>query len=329
MPTVERRADDLSDEAAATLTSLEKVDDYPLYTMRYAGAYNPKVSSGVRADLTGLRGKPVRSQTPLPPAWGCSLFTAPGKADNGLYGRNFDWEFSPAVLLFTAPPDGYASVSMVDIAYLGLGMSAVGRLTDLPLEERQALLSAPFLPFDGMNEYGLTVGMAAVPGGKMPHDPDKETISSLTAIREMLDHARNVDEAVARLQSYNIDMTGGPPIHYLIADAAGRSALVEFDAGEMAIIPNEAAWHLATNHLHTAGDETGHSGCWRYDKMYRRLAETGGQLATPDALDLLAGVSQESTQWSVVYGMRTGDVNVAMGRRYTAVHTFHLGLVGR
>jgi hypothetical protein len=63
--------------------------------------------------------------------------------------------------------------------------------------------------------------------------------------------------------------------------------------------------------------------------MYRRLAETGGQLATPDALDLLAGVSQESTQWSVVYGMRTGDVNVAMGRRYTAVHTFHLGLVGR
>jgi predicted negative regulator of RcsB-dependent stress response len=97
----------------------------------------------------------------------------------------------------------------------------------------------------------------------------------------------------------------------------------------MVITANENAWHLATNHLHTAADETGHSGCWRYDKMYQRLAETGGQLATQDALDLLAGVSQEGTQWSVVYGMRTGDVNVAMGRKYTAVHTFHLRLVDR
>ena len=97
----------------------------------------------------------------------------------------------------------------------------------------------------------------------------------------------------------------------------------------MVIIANANAWHLATNHFHAAADETGHSECWRYNKMYQRLTETGGQLATQDALDLLAGVSQETTQWSVVYGMRTGDVNVAMGRKYTAVHTFHLRLVGR
>jgi hypothetical protein len=331
-PTVERRAGDLSDEAAATLNSLEKADDYPLYVMHYYGAYNPQARRVAPQNIVPLA-SPLLSLTPLPPAWACSLFAAPGKADNGLYGRNFDWEYSPAVLLFTAPPDAsqdaYASVSMVDIAYLGFGGSKAGGLTDLPLEERRALLYAPFLPFDGMNEYGLTVGMAAVPGSEMPHDPNKEAISSLGIIREMLDHARDVGEAVALMQSYNISMEGGPPIHYLIADSAGRSALVEFDAGEMVIIANENAWHLATNHLRTAGDETGHSGCWRYDKMYQRLAETGGQLATQDALDLLAGVSQESTQWSVVYGMRTGDVNVAMGREYTAAHTFHLGLVGR
>jgi hypothetical protein len=327
MPTVERRAGDLSDEAAATLNSLEKVDDHPLYTMHYYGAYNPEARRAAPQNIVPLA-SPLLSLTPLTPAWACSLFMAPGKADNGLYGRNFDWVYSPAVLLFTAPPDGYASVSMVDIAYLGFEGSEAGRLADLPLEERQALLGAPFLPFDGMNEYGLTVGMAAVPGSTMPYDPDKETIGSLRAIREILDHARNVDEAVALLQSYNIDMRGGPPIHYLIADSARRPALIEFNAGEMVIIANENAWHLATNHLRTAGDETGHSGCWRYDKMYQRLAETGGQLATQDALDLLAGVSQENTQWSVVYGMRTGDVNVAMGRKYTAVHTFHLDFKG-
>ncbi len=323
----------LSDEAAATLNSLEKVDDYPLYTMRYTGAYSRggEASGEEHAFFQTQNIAPLATPLPaLPPAWGCSLFAVPGQADNGLYGRNFDWLYSPAVLLFTAPPDGYASVSMVAIAYTGLEQSKAGSLADLPLQERQALLRAPLVPFDGMNEYGLAVGLAAVPLGKTPpQDPNKETINSLRAIREVLDHTRTADEAVALLQSYNIDMMGGPPVHYLIADAAGRSALVEFDAGKMVIIANKNAWHLATNHLYAAGDETGHSGCWRYDKMYGRLAETGGQLATQDALDLLAGVSLEDTQWSAVYGMKTGDVNVAMGRKYTAVHTFHLPLAGR
>ena len=40
------------------------------------------------------------------------------------YGRNFDWEFSPALLLFTDPPDGYASVSMVDLTFLGISPAA-------------------------------------------------------------------------------------------------------------------------------------------------------------------------------------------------------------
>ena len=41
--------------------------------------------------------------------------------DDRLFGRNFDWRYSPALLLFTDRPaaGGYASVSMVDIAYLG------------------------------------------------------------------------------------------------------------------------------------------------------------------------------------------------------------------
>ena len=67
---------------------------------------------------------------------------------------------------------------------------------DLPIEEQTGLLDAPYLPFDGMNEYGLAIGMAAVPPGNMRPDADKETIGSLGIIRQMLDHARTVDEAV-------------------------------------------------------------------------------------------------------------------------------------
>jgi hypothetical protein len=39
---------------------------------------------------------------------------------------------------------------------------------------------------------------------------------------------------------------------------------------------------------------------------------------------LLGEVSQESTQWSVVYDFATGDIHVAMGRDYEHVHVFNL-----
>ena len=323
-PTEKNRVDGLSDEEVATLSSLEQMDDYPLYTMHYYGAYNQRAFSAEGVQWLVSVNPPNPNLMVLLSAWACSLFAALGDASNMFYGRNFDWEYSPAVLLFTDPPVGYASVSMVDIAYLGFGETRVGTLTDLPLIERRALLDTPFMPFDGMNEHGLVVGMAAVAGSEMPYDGDKETIDSLMVIRKMLDLAHDVDEALAILQSYNIRWGGGPPLHYLIADPSGRSVLVEFYEGEIVMIPNETSWHLATNHLRATADEAGYSGCWRYDKIHQRLTETEGWLTTQGAIDLLAEVSQEGTQWSIVYGMSTGDVNVTMGRQYDNLHTFHL-----
>jgi len=32
------------------------------------------------------------------------------------------------------------------------------------------------------------------------------------------------------------------------------------------------------------------------------------------------------TQWSVVYNMSQGQIDVVMGRRFDRAHTFHLGL---
>jgi len=159
----------------------------------------------------------------------------------------------------------------------------------------------------------------------MRPDPNKETVGSLRVIREMLDHASNVDEAVAIMQSYNVDMEGGTPIHYLMADSSGRSVLVEFYQGEMTVIPNETPWHQATNFLRASAGESAEGQCWRYDRISQRLTEAEGQLTVQGAMDLLAAVAQEGTQWSVVYGMSTGDVKVTMGQKYDNVHTFHMG----
>jgi hypothetical protein len=306
----------LSEQEVATLSSLEKVDDFPLYTMHYYGSSE--------SGLLDWAGPQESANAPLPSTWACSLFAALGGADK-LYGRNFDWVDSPALLLFIHPTNGYASVSMVDLAYLGFG-DKVNQLTELPLDQRQALLNAPALPFDGMNERGLVVGMAAVPDGNMPPDPGKETIDSLQVIRKMLNQASTVAEAVAVLQQYNIEWGSGPALHYLIADRSGQSALVEFYQGKIHIIPNDKPWHLATNFLVSSVSESVTGQCPRYDKIDQRLLTAAGRLDATEALRLLRDVSQANTQWSIVYGLSTGEVTVIMGREYSRTHTFHLDL---
>lgn len=307
--------DGLSAEEAATLGSLERVDAYPLYTMHYYGSYESP-EAFLRPSLGVAQTESL--------AWACSLFAALGDAESLNYGRNFDWEFSPALLLFTNPPDGYASVSMVNTGFFGLRPDEAEALLDMPLSERRVLLHAPLLPIDGMNEHGLAIGMAAVGPGNMQHDPSKETIGSLGIIRQMLDHARDVDEAVAILGRYNIDFSGGPPIHYLLADRRGRSVLVEFYQGEMVIFPNEAPWHLATNFLLASVGAATRERCWRYDRLNERLIETVGQLGVDESMELLAQVAQPATQWSIVYEMSSGDILVVMDRKYDRSHLFHL-----
>jgi hypothetical protein len=311
-------------QPVATLNSLEQVDDYPLYTMHYYGGYQRAMSTARFLESLLWAGRASPELAPRQPAWACSLFAALGDADNEIYGRNFDWHYSPALVLFSDPPDGFASVSIVDIAYLGYAGNPVKALAKRPLIERSALLLAPLLPFDGMNEHGLAIGMAAVPPGGMRPDPNKETVDSLMVMREILDHARDVDEAVAILGGYNVDMGGGPPIHYLVADASGRAALVEFYRGQMHVFSNQAAWHLATNFLRAAGGNSPEGHCWRYDRINERLRQTEGRMTSQEAMNLLADVSQGGTQWTVVYEMGEGEVNVVMGRAYEQVHAFSL-----
>jgi hypothetical protein len=198
---------------------------------------------------------------------------------------------------------------------------------ELPLEERAGLLGTPQIPFDGMNAHGLAISMAIVPqGGDIQADPSKERITSLGIIREVLDHARDVDEAVDIIRDYNI-IESGQPLHYLIADARGKAVLVEFYQGEMHVIENERPWHSATNFLRTSvGDPKGN--CWRYDTINARFSEKQGMLDASSAMELLSDVAQDGTQyptqWSVVYQMARGEVNVVMGRDYADVHTFRI-----
>ncbi len=279
---------------ADSLATLRTVDDHPLWTMRYAGGYDR-----MKGVTTPPRATP----------FGCSLF-ATNDAANPLFARNFDWDHNPAMLLFTEPPDGYASVSMVDLSYLGVtGLSGDA--------DRSRLADAPLLPFDGMNAKGLAIGLASVPDARAAEVPGRPTVGSVRIIRLVLDQAATVDEAVAIFKRNNIDFSGGPPLHYLVADATGRSVVIEFVDGEVSAQPARTA----VNFTMAGTDEATRQA----DDRYRTAS--GGLSRVTDwhgAMDLLGRVVQGNTQWSVVYGLRTGEVHLATDKDFARVHTYRL-----
>ncbi|MBN1137720.1 MAG: linear amide C-N hydrolase [Anaerolineae bacterium] len=302
-----------------SLLTFRQVDDHPLYVMHLYGDYHfdDLLKTGTHPDAALPLGP-----LPIARSWACTCFSAFGQPGQAILGRNFDWYNHPALLLFTHPSHGYDSVSMVDISYL------VGLDSDEPSwSDRLSLLDAPYLPFDGMNERGLAVGMMAVPDAQVTTDRSKVTIDSLAAIRLLLDKAQSVDEALPLLGAYNIDWGSGPPLHYLIADSRGNSAVVEFVDGEMKVLRNERPWQAATNFVLSGhSPESAMLQCNRYATAYRTLEQAQGQASHEGAMALLEDVSQPSTIWSVVYDMQSGQIAVAMGRDYGQAHHFKLSM---
>ena len=285
------------------VTGFREVNSYPLYVATYVADYrlDEYLRTG-RYSASMIRGSP-----------GCTCFYASGSK---LYGRNFDFPANPALLLFTHPSDGYASVSMVDLGYFGYSLGNLPGGGSL-----ENLATAPYMPFDGMNEAGLVVGMAAIPHAESPNDPGKVMLDEIGVIRLLLDRAATVEEALGLLGEFNVEMLD-PPIHYLVADKTEESALIEFLGGEMRVI-RKTEFHVMTNFLITENN-LGYAPCHRYRLVHQGLSEAQGAVTLEEAMDLLQSASQDSTIWSAVYDPVKLEVHVAMGRGYGSVHTFRL-----
>lgn len=288
-------------EAERTLASLRRVDDLPLYEMTYSGDYEPTV---------GLDPAPTASP------FGCSLFVAAGDPDRPVFARNFDWDPHPGMLLHTDPPDGYASISVVDLHYLGIDGA--------PQPGDRRLLDAPLLPFDGMNERGLAVGLAADDAATARPEPGRPKVGSVRILRLVLDQAATVDEAVAIFGRYNLDFDGGPPLHYLIGDATGASVVIEWVDGQMRVQRGQGPWQALTNVPVVGVPPEKVREDHRYATIASALTRSGGRADPTAALDLLESVAQPHTRWSVTYDLRTGAVRLVAGQRWARTYQFQL-----
>jgi hypothetical protein len=93
----------------------------------------------------------------------------------------------------------------------------------------------------------------------------------------------------------------------------------------MVVTKNEKPWNHATNFIRAASPDSSEGLCWRYDRISRQLKAREGRFDADAAIELLKEVAQEGTQWSIVYGIGSGEIHVVMGRRYETIHSFTLG----
>jgi hypothetical protein len=326
-------------ERRASIASLQRVNDYPFYTMTFYG--NDGLEEYLKTGSAPVRWTSIATSD----GFSCTSLAVRGSDSRELFGRNFDWAAHIALLIFVHPRVGYSSVAMCNVG-AGLGYETDRALGDPRNED--ALLRSQLFPFDGMNERGVAMSLMAVASSSPPSDPRKQTVSNFVLIRLVLDRARNVDEATRLIRGYNWDFSD-MSVHYLIADAAGDSAVVEFVDRDVKVIRGErnVGFQVCTNNnlsdMEKAGlhmphvanfpfDGTLGATVWRYAKVYESLNGKAGKITMADAMSILEQVTTAhvpssllgNTMWSAVYDLTSLRMDVAIDSDFSQVYHYAL-----
>ena len=310
--------------------SIEKIED-GLYVMEYRGDYgfDAFLARGGAADdsavadyLIGFlsRGHCKKADNEIKPGdYGCSTVCVKDERGAVYSGRNFDWEKGRAMIVHTMPEDGYESLSTCNLDFLGFGDDYT---PDGSMQERIQTLAAIYVPLDGMNEKGLVIADLMAGDNEETHQKtDKPDLTTTTAIRLLLDRAANVDEAIELLKQYDMNSSIGAAHHFSIADASGKSAVVEYVNGEMLVTETD----VVTNHYLAdcpkkgVGSEQSHQ---RFDALSSHIASAG----VPQVFGMLKSVAQsnypladgsyETTLWSIVYDQEKLSADFYFSEKY-------------
>ena len=334
--------------AIQSLATLKQIDDYGMFQMTYVGDYSFEefLKVGITDDqeefafmmnhlLKDIPYNPSKSMTKAL-GGGCTTFTARNEKGEFLLCRNYDFGPIPSLQLFTKPDKGYAAVSTVNLLYNGYSIipnPATGT-PHLPSGlnlESFATLYSPYMPMDGMNEKGVAIAAVSVPQAKAPHDPSKIKINQLIAMRLVLDKAASVDEAIELLGQYNIFFEINAFVQYHIADASGRSVIVNFTDGKIVATEVAEPYQVCANFVaHNPEIRAGVCEFERHDKAKAKLEANKGILTDSQAIDLMAEIGafnegQFDLQWSVMYNLTALEGVIFANRKKENLNHFKLG----
>lgn len=313
-----------------TLATLQNIDEGRLYVMDYTadykldealacGAYTPETLFAFAQGML-LSGDAAAARVN---GYGCSSFAAHTADGVRMVGRNYDYRMdTTALLVRLAPKDGYRSLNMTSVGWIGYGIGMLddGR-TDL-----SALMLAPYLTMDGVNEKGLSVSTLAVGSKPTRQDTGKPKVSTTVVTRLLLDRAADVNEALALLRQIDYQsIVATNDDHFFLADAVGRAVVVEYCDNQMEVLGKN---HVTNHYLSPKVKDSPRSGDDRYDILNTVLGYQRNRLSREQTMSLLSFVSQDpeigrgETQWSVVYNLTRPGITVAIRRNYGALFTF-------
>lgn len=257
--------------------------------------------------------------------FGCSTVQTVNDKQEVLFGRNFDWENSNALILESHPNDAYASISTVNLNFIQAGASfSLKQLPDDVLA-RVAL----YAPLDGMNEKGLAVSVNMIQDSDGIEQKGKQqNLTTTTAIRLLLNKAATVEDAVALLKQYNLHASMNRMIHFAIADAQGSHVAVEYVNNEMKVIntPVVTNFYLSDGEKQGIGTPQSHE---RYDILLE-LLKNNAVMDMEQVRDALDRVSKdnfnefESTEWSIVYNLNQQEIWYYHRENYEHYYVFHI-----
>lgn len=325
--------------------------DGAVYTMQVSGGFyldDFVAQGGVSNDgqlidfITGRLTKGLVDLSIESPEIGCSSFTARGSEGDMLFGRNYDFSKTNTMVVFTeGGADRHATISSVDLQFLGID-------TEKNVEgfmDKVILLAAPYAPLDGINDAGVSCGIyMTYQGGEYTvatdQNTDKPDFTSTTLLRLILDYADNVEEAVEIASAFDLHDSAMTSYHYMVADASGRSAILEWvgqtdatdndgSARELVVTYNDRDEHIGENEA--ASDfqvitnfvlQPGYyrdspleekKGADRYEQLWADLNASEGSFADEEAaMKLLQTVGRRSwknddqngcTVHSVIYNL--------------------------
>ncbi len=135
-----------------------------MYTMTYYGDYgfDDFLEQGAASDkdieefVTKrlLKGIPIKFHVTDS---GCTAFVTKNENGDIIFARNFDFTYAPSMQLYTNSPDGYASVSTVNLSFAGYSED------NLPTKgvsfNNFLTLAAPYLPLDKASNVDEAVAL--------------------------------------------------------------------------------------------------------------------------------------------------------------------------
>ncbi len=312
-----------------TLWSLRRIEGTNAYVMDYYGDYHLDVIRAEGIDVNDVEGSFIQAFFPtpiafviqsvqswylpdkveLPPvaAHHCSTVVYQNADGETFFGRNFDW-YHNATLVLRIHRDGkIASTAVLDLAYLNMDRTD---LDETSLLARVPLLLAPYYLMDGANEAGVAVSDMSVEGVEPPHEPGKPVLIHSTAMRMILDNSQTTQEAIDLLDEFNLRFAG-TTCHFMIADASGDSAVVEFIGGEKKVTRTEQALQVCTNsQIWGTTEEVCDENCFRYRAASNQIAAFGDvQVKADDLMQVMQSVAvNDWTMWSSVYNLSTDEL---------------------